>query len=192
MWVFPVLSALVSCVFPLAHSVTLTLSRETLRRKHHPLPDQWHHRLTAPSLGLQSKPLVLMITLPKPFHGGDEHPPADTKTNKWGPLLWSIITKVDCSTKCVPANCKHQLLHAWLFISFIHIIQELLHHKSFICINMSVNMNLNGLSEYFIINLIEFLKHRDRTVLGLEKLDEPIWRNKKTHWGETKPAVQET
>lgn len=30
--------------------------------------------LFIPSLGLQSKPLVLIITLLKPFHSGDEHP----------------------------------------------------------------------------------------------------------------------
>lgn len=138
-----------------------SLQGDVVCRKHHPLQDQWHHRLsglTAQSLGLQSKTSHLNYHFAKAISQWRWTPPADSKTNKWGLLSWSITTNVDCSTKWAPANSKHQLPHAWLFISFIHIIQELLHHKGFIHINVSVNMTLNGLSEYFVIHLINIFE----------------------------------
>lgn len=69
---FPPLNAAVSSVFPLASP-----RGDVLCWKHQPLPDRRHHCLpclSVPSLGLQSKPPVLITTLLKPFHSGDEHP----------------------------------------------------------------------------------------------------------------------
>lgn len=64
-----------------------SLQGDVVCRKHHPLQDQWHHRLsclTAQALGLQSKPLVLITTLPKPFNSGDEHPLQTEKQTSGG------------------------------------------------------------------------------------------------------------
>lgn len=53
------------------------LQGDTICCKHEPLLDHWHHCLSClsiHSLGLKSKPPILIITLHKPFHSGDEHP----------------------------------------------------------------------------------------------------------------------
>ena len=65
------LETVMSSVFPLAPTVTITLSGGTWYVvNNQPLPDHWHHTLSClsiPSHGLQSKPPVLISTLQKPF-----------------------------------------------------------------------------------------------------------------------------
>lgn len=110
--------------------------------KHWPLQDQWHHffSLSIPSLRLDPKPLVLIITSLKP-HSGDEQP-LQTVNKQVSFFHEASSQKLIAPQKCsLPTVNSNYSPHG--FLSLSNIFQELLPHKSFI----------SGLFECFITHL---------------------------------------
>lgn len=132
-----------SAVFPLALTVTLTLSRETwyvVNTGPCRTSDITYFSLSIPSLRLDPKPLVLIITSLKP-HSGDEQP-LQTVNKQVSFFHEASSQKLIAPQKCsLPTVNSNYSTHG--FLSLSNIFQELLLHKSFI----------SGLFECFITHL---------------------------------------
>lgn len=140
---------MMSSVFPLALTVTLTLSRETWDVVNTgPCRTSditfFSFPLSIPSLSLDPKPLVLIITSPKP-HSADEQPLQTV--NKQVSFFHEASSQklIAPQKRSLPSVNSNYSTHG--FLSFSNMFQDLLLHKSF----------LSGLSQYFIIHFWLFL-----------------------------------